>query len=757
MFLGLIMNYTYRSNEANTVIVGAGPIGLLNAIGLLRLNPHRKLVILEKYDEYKRNHTLQVDYQQVKKYLEACGEPPDPTILRLLNQVKKNKFIRISEMEKMLKQRAIELGAKITQDEWVTDFEKQVRKKYPKADLIIGADGTKSVVSEQGIGKSYALVLAPMSAEFHLKKRKLYLREINGQLAYSVITPQGRLIKDKILHGEKFRATSPLDLKKLHEIKKEILEATTENGDTHVISNSAKKEFDFIMQFRYEVEGDVEKISLPTLMRFMQNYGITADEYVGKKDANGRTPITFQLMITKEQFQLLENLAKSGKPIFPFRGNDPKSAVIPEILMQRIKGYLGLRLRHFTKEDELVRLDEATISVNEAPATYAKRVYKRGKSPGSPDIVVVGDAAMGLSYFKGINAAFEASAKLLANLAKPYTERQQGLQEYQQWFENKYVPKKVKEVAFFSHFIIGATVTVFKSLKFIIRSDKFMRADEAERAVDLYRGHLAHVLNSRQKDTLQPPQWNNAYAHNKRPLNNVLTLLPIAHSKRLKNIGKNATDFIKPYKTSFHFLRDLLTPLRAIYYIVSGLRQMILGFFIETTKGAIASAASIEHSFQKNSKIEVKHVVSDFYIREKEGLLTLVFGITLAFSTLVMPIKLLTRAMSTLFNNKLNLIENNEGIQRLIQQSDTTDLYDDNLSIAKLSSLSVDIHRKYSKSLERGQKSSIEQETEKQLFIECVNQPGLENYRQYFSLFKLDPEADCIHLPTITAINELQP
>ena len=111
-------------------------------------------------------------------------------------------------------------------------------------------------------------------------------------------------------------------------------------------------------------------------------------------------------MLTKDHYRLLENQAKSGNPIFPFSGHDPKAQIVPDIIMQQLQGYLGLRLRHFTKEDEIVRLDKSTISVNEAPATYAKVVHQRGTDACDPDVLVVGDAAMGLSYFKGINAGF---------------------------------------------------------------------------------------------------------------------------------------------------------------------------------------------------------------------------------------------------------------------------------------------------------------------------------------------------------------
>lgn len=751
----------HQPDEVNTVIVGAGPIGLLNAIGLLNKNPNQKIVMLEKYDDYKRSHTLRVDYKQVEKYLKACGEPPDPAISELLKKTKKSKFIRINEIERLLKQRAIELGAEIITGSGVTDFDEQVRKKYPKADLIIGADGTRSVVSQQAIGKSYAFY--EMTDETEMKQDKMYFREKDGQIAYSVITPDGKTVVDRVLPGEQFKA--PVDMKKINDMKKDILDEATKNGDVHVEENSEKKEFDFVMQFRYEVEGDASAIPLPTLVRLMQNYGITCDEYVGKKDANGKTPITFQIMITKEQYKLLESHAKSGNPIRPFSGTDQKAGVIPPILLEQVQGYLGLRLRHFTNEKNIVRIDTGTISVNEAPATFAKQVHKR--LDNGPDVVVVGDASLGLSYFKGINSAFEASARLLENMSKPYSEREPGLANYRNWFEREFTPSKVNEVNVYSTYLINTAVNAFRVLKFVLGSDNLMRSDVAERTVDLYRGHLAYMnkVAEHAKEMgreVELPKWQHAYEHNGKSLENVLTFQTKDSLPILKHIGKNVTDMAKPYKSTFHVVRDLLTPIRAVSQLIVGALRIASAAPIELVSAVIG----LVNPGEKSRMEYLRDCGRSFLAKISEGGARILFGASLAASTVLLPFKMISRGVLTFTHAEPLLIEKNNGMKKLIQQSnELLDNMNDSMSsrelakaeesspvvhsengayvkLNKLHDISVDVHRKFEKSAARGQNTKVNSEEEHELYKNCINRGEAKDYKAYLALFKDTPQKE---------------
>ena len=750
----------YSDDEVNTVIVGAGPIGLLNAIGIMRKNPAAKIVMLEKYDEYKRNHTLRMDYKEVEKYIEAMGPPPDPALAELADRLRKNRAydlatfglsaIRISEIERLLKNRAVELGAQIITGAGITDLNEQVINKYENADLIIGADGTRGVVSEQGIGKSY--VLSPMRDNIRLEPGKLYLREVEGQLFYSVINPEGVEVIDKPFAKEHIQVTPGLSekelMKKAQEMKKDIFEIASNNGDIKVIENSNKKEFDFVLQLRIEVEGNIKPIPIPTLARFMQNFGVTGEEVIGKKDENGKTAMTFQIMITKEQFKILEAEAKSGNPIRPFSGDDPRAGIIPEVVMQQVKGYLGMRLRHYTKESDIVNLDTATISVNEAPATYAKEVYKqitdnKGKKR---DIVVVGDAAMGLSYFKGINAAFAAGAKLLDQITQPAAERAMSLQGYKQWFENDFAPKKVKEVGFYSNYVIGAMLGAFRTLKVIIGSDKLMSSDAAERTVDMYLAHLVDVRQALTKKSETLPEWKHAYEHDGRSLQNVITFQPQSGRVLLERIGKEMGDSVKPYKSFYHLARDLLTPLRSVYHMVAGCFQLALALPIELVNAAIGVIAPNKLETRMGN---LKECTNNFFTRLGEGASRVLFGVSLAAESIILPVKLVSRAISTAVNGDV-LIENNKGMSKLIAQTDEF-VTDDNevqvlsnkqaeekleMSQLKLVGLAVEIHRKFEKSYERGQKTEVDCEKEREQFKKCVQNGTKKDFKEYFELFK---------------------
>lgn len=59
--------------EYTHVIVGAGPIGLATAIGLLKQNPECKVLIREKRAQYSRSHSVRVKPNMLQKYIDVTG------------------------------------------------------------------------------------------------------------------------------------------------------------------------------------------------------------------------------------------------------------------------------------------------------------------------------------------------------------------------------------------------------------------------------------------------------------------------------------------------------------------------------------------------------------------------------------------------------------------------------------------------------------------------------------------------------------
>lgn len=197
---------------------------------------------------------------------------------------------------------------------------------------------------------------------------------------------------------------------------------------------------------------------------------------------------------------------------------------------------------------------------------------------------------------------------------------------------------------------------------FILRGDNFMRADIAAQTVDLYRGHLASVTKAMAVDSQTTPKWSYAYEHNGKSLENVLTFKANSYIKILGNIGKNFTDIAKPYKSYFHVSRDFLTPLRSAYQVVKGSLQVISAIPIElfsAITGVIAPG--------KKSRINIlSECSSSFLAREAEGFTGILLGTSLALSTILMPIKLISRGVLTLVHHEPLLVENNRGLKRVL-------------------------------------------------------------------------------------------
>lgn len=167
--------------------------------------------------------------------------------------------------------------------------------------------------------------------------------------------------------------------------------------------NQIKHEFDYVLQCRFEIQGNKKssKISPARFFQVMLRYGLIANEYVGPHE-NGKTPVTMQLMLTKEQFNALENL-KAKHPKRPFMTQDQVNALGEEILLPQeqlpapvqsfVNHYLKLKTEVLAREHSQIDAQSIKISVNEAPATHAKQIFVA--LPNQTHAVLVGDARFG--------------------------------------------------------------------------------------------------------------------------------------------------------------------------------------------------------------------------------------------------------------------------------------------------------------------------------------------------------------------------
>lgn len=635
----------------NIVIIGGGPIGLAHAWGIKKINPSVNVTVLEKYEEYQRSHTLVMEHEALSILMAATDTQQDPALSQLLAKLKKDRHIRTNELEATFKKLAIDSGVKIEVEELKAEtFESQLKKYNP--DFIVGADGTHSTVS---------------------------------------------------------RCLFP-------------------------VNNQVKIEFDFVLQFRYEIDGEKKSEQLPTssFIQMMARHGIIANEYVGRYNSEKqKTPVTMQMMISKEAFiQLVSATSKSPIKLFDELQEKKESKdkqestneTVTELkfddLPEKIRGFLNhyllQRINNSKLNKDVVDSTSVRISVNEAPATYAKQpVHFWGDIP----IALVGDASLGLSYFKGLNAGLRSAAKFL-NLMSPIIKKQefnikreieQVFTVYSNWFINIFAPQKIQEVEKYSRWRIRVPMKLMKSMASSKNAScgEYLVGDiEIIKNFFKFVSDPSYIEEIKSSKTLYPHRSHDLVQFGQ------LSFVPFRYT--LKKIAQLFTEYVKPYKSKFHVSKDFKQPLTGIVDAVVGAAKFIMGIITLNPK------------------------------RLADGFLHLLRG-TLEIATfpLAWTLKPLARGLVTIFKGKPK-IEENAGMKKLAQaglkllsEPRAKDL--DSMQKFKLLAISSDLHRKFKKSSQRGQASDIAPLGEQQIF--CAAGANLDSFKncsrlkRYFSLF----------------------
>lgn len=626
--------------NTDVLVVGAGPIGLINAWGMKYLNPKLNIVVLEKYAEYQRSHTLVMDAKQLEAIMKATHSENHPVLVQLLSQLKKDPHIRTNTLQQILTQLAKSSGVEIqTQQEVKADtIKEKLAQEYPNVRLIIGADGTHSVVS-----------------------RSLF----------------------------------------------------SEN-------NQVKHEYDYVLQLRFEINGEEKALGIQTQHFYQQmaRKGLIANEYVGHFE-NGKTPVTMQMMISKEDFLALQK-ATSKNPIKPFSTSAPAQLDTPKLpshLQSFITSYLQYKVQDTSSIGQRIDNESIRISVNEAPATYAKQVVN---NQGKARVVLEGDSALGLSYFKGLNAGLQASARFLATMSSSIKnsfcntdKMDESLDKYQTWFLKDFAPKKVKEVGNYSFWRVRSFMNAMRAVRLIKLASVADYDDDLEPAIKDYFNHytrdpLAKTVNN---------QWS-PFPHREYPLVKFgqLSYIPLKHTA--KKIGKIFSDYLKPYKSGHQIGQDFKQPLVGIGSFFAGLLKTGIGIFTLNPWSLI------------------------------DGLFNMVRGaIELITTPLNWFIKPITRGFVTLIHGGYKKIEENQGMQHLAQygqaylaQKEDVDLASDK-TIYELLAVCNDMHRKFDKSVSRGQMTDLEiEEYSRYAAIRSDNTLNRQKLARYFSLFTLSNE-----------------
>lgn len=621
------------SFDTDVLVIGAGPVGLVNAWGMKHLNPNLNIIVLEKYAQYQRTHTLVIQAAQLEAIMEATHSKQEPTLVALLKKLKQEPHIRTNVLQQIFTKLCQKNGIIIKTEQAVqTETLNQIiSDEYPNVSLIIGADGTHSVVS-------------------------------------------------KALFSE---------------------------------DNQVKHEFDFALQLRFEINGEEKApgIEIQKFYQHMARKGLVANEYVGHFD-QGKTPVTMQMPISKEDFLILQK-ATSKNPLKLYAAEEvPQDApTLPPHLKAFLAGYLNNKIKDTTHVGQFIDKESVRISVNETPATHAKQIVNK---KGHARVVLAGDSALGLSYFKGLNAGFEASAKFLTSMSlaiedsfknKELMDKQ--LDKYQHWFLTIFSPQKVKEVGQYSFWRLRSLIKAARA----IQSFKIMTVPDEN---DALYPEIANYFKYFIKDPLDKKsiKWR-AFPHREYDLVKLGQFddVPLKHTA--KKIIKIFVDYFKPYKSKNQLIQDFKQPLVGMINFFIGFGKTLAGIFTINFK-----------------------LIPDGLFNMLRGIIEL---ITTPLTWLLKP---MTRGIVTLTHGGYKKIEENSGLQNLAQygRSYLTKINENDLksdkTIYELLSICNDIHRKFDKSLTRNQFTDLEVEEYKSYSeVRIDNALNRQKLNHYFSLF----------------------
>jgi 2-polyprenyl-6-methoxyphenol hydroxylase-like FAD-dependent oxidoreductase len=626
--------------DTDVLVIGAGPIGLINAWGIKQLNPNLKIVVLEKYADYQRSHTLVMQSAQLEAIMTATNSEQHPTLVALLKQLKADPHLRTNTLQKIFTQLAQDSGVEIkTEHEIQIDTIGQtINEEYPNVQLMIGADGTHSVVS-----------------------RALF--------------PDG---------------------------------------------NQVKHEFDFVLQLRFEIHGKEKApgIRIQQFYQQMARKGLIANEYMGHFD-QGKTPVTMQMMISKKDFLALEK-ATSKNPLKPYAvtksGEHPEKIILPSRLKSFLTKYIQYKTQDVTEAGQVIDSESVRISVNEAPATYAREIFTKR---GGARVVLEGDAALGLSYFKGLNAGLEASAEFLSTMSsviqdsfKDKTAMDRQLNKYQTWFLKDFSPKKVKEVGQYSFWKIRSAMTVMHIARVIKNASMLDEDDDLDPVIaDYFRYDATDPLYRASHQRWRP------FPHREYDLVKFgqLDYVPLKHTA--KKIAKIFIDFFTPYKSSTQLTQDFKQPFVGIANFFVGLGKIVVGV---STLNIWMLSDGLFHMLRAS--------------------------IELIMTPVTWLLKSMTRGIATLIHGGYKKIEDNKSLQDLAQhglddlnktaQTVEKGLTDKDKTIYELLSMCHDIHRKFDKSVHRGQPTELGVEEALSYFeIRADHILDRQKLHHYFSLF----------------------
>jgi len=336
---------------------------------------------------------------------------------------------------------------------------------------------------------------------------------------------------------------------------------------------------------------------------------------------------------------------------------------------------------------------------------------------------LVGDAQLGLSYFKGLNAAIEALTELMGLMK---TDPSTYIEEYEKWFR-EFSLKKIQEVTDFSKYKVKFLKRVVESVEQLIKMSggqvtEYMaefenrtRAFAQRHNISFLNAHLDRIIPF-QHDQLGVPDT---------PIRSVL------------KIKKLLVDFAKPYKTFWHVRKDLFLPFSAVRNILAGTNKLIVGFLLKGVIYKILSGIFFKTPMQSFKE------QSNWLL---DGIARLMQGVFELACVMALPLRLITRAIATHVYNQPRIESNAQFVKYVELVSE--ELKKSELSeqeLLTLYSTCLDLHRKYKKALvKKQQKTSLDKDREQEYWDQINEAPTQELVKEAINRYiqHLQPSGD---------------
>jgi hypothetical protein len=410
------------------------------------------------------------------------------------------------------------------------------------------------------------------------------------------------------------------------------------------------------LQLRYRIKS-TRSIELPLteLLRIGSKYGTVTVNHTGTPNTSKEAKATLSIMLSKQQFKNLSDL-KSAYALSLFKSPDEISKRDPSVA-SILQACIVAKSQLLTQHHAYIMPESIQLSVSRAPVITSKEILHINETTSIP-VLLVGDASLGLSYFKGLSAGIRSLTHLSKVLPKTSDDSSiiRSLRTYQTWFK-KHTKNRVNNMLFYYYTRIGIPTYIFKS----IRNVMLFFAP----GITMHPYHYTHSVY-----TLLKKKPNTAYIHRKlKPVICFDENIPFAYS--LQRIQKIFTDLIKPIKSIPQFIQIILAPLVALYLIYIAICKLITKYTLQSLFSAL-------------------------------GLLFrgLVMLFTYPISVASLPIRFIhTLVRKISHHTNPNFLQNNTGLARLVKMF--ANASDNQVKI----SICFDLYRKTLKASHNGQKS----------------------------------------------------